>query len=247
MKYFIVLIILYGLWKGFKGFLAAKKAFSKTWLSHINSSLMLLVGIQFSYLILQSYQGRIYENDAITLAFPLREGKYYIASGGSNGVLNNHYGRGSRTQLYALDINKLGKYSKVSHGLGSTRNEYHHIFGEPVYAPCNGKVIEIKDGVADNLGSSMKVTPADGQGNFIVLDCQGTVVSLVHLKQNSLKVKLGDNIVTGTLLASVGNSGFSQEPHLHLQAARIKGDSVLEGVPMEFDQIKPYRNMVIQY
>ena len=247
LKYIVVLIMLYGIWRVFRLIPLTKRKFSRTWIRHIGGGLMFFIGLLFSYLILQAYQGRIFNKEAVALTFPLRDGDYYIASGGSNRVLNNHYGRGSLSQLYAIDINKMGRYSKVSSGLGPTLNESHYIFGEPVYAPCSGKVIEIKDGVEDNLGSSMMVSSADGQGNYIVLNCDGTMVSLVHLKQNSLQVKLGDNINPGTLLASVGNSGFSQEPHLHIQAARIKGDSVLEGVPLEFDQKKPYRNMLLQY
>ena len=246
LKYFILLIIFYGLWKGIRAFIKSGITLSKSWISQIKNMFLFIIGILFSYLILRAYQGRVYKDESVVLEFPLRDGRYYIASGGSNPVINNHFGKGSRSQQYALDINKIGRFSKISRGLGPSGSESHYIFGEPVYAPCSGKVIELKDGVADNLGTSMQVSPADGQGNFVVLDCQGVMISLVHLKHRSLRVNVGDFIETGTLLAAVGNSGFSQEPHLHLQAMRIKSDTVMVGIPMEFDEIKPYRNMLIR-
>jgi murein DD-endopeptidase MepM/ murein hydrolase activator NlpD len=39
-----------------------------------------------------------------------------------------------------------------------------------------------------------------------------------HLKQNAVFVKEGDKVVTGQPLGCAGNSGFSIEPHLHMQA-----------------------------
>jgi len=40
---------------------------------------------------------------------------------------------------------------------------------------------------------------------------------LGHLKQGSVTVKVGDVVWRGQPLAAVGNSGHTNEPHLHLQ------------------------------
>ena len=37
-----------------------------------------------------------------------------------------------------------------------------------------------------------------------------------------------------TPLGLIGLSGFAQEPHLHIQAARYNSDSVLVGIPIKF-------------
>jgi pimeloyl-ACP methyl ester carboxylesterase len=74
-------------------------------------------------------------------------------------------------------------------------------------------------------------------GNHVVLDCAGTVVTLAHLRQGSLSVRQGQRVEQGTVVASVGNSGESREPHLAISARR-RGTALLlggEAMPMRFD------------
>ena len=45
----------------------------------------------------------------------------------------------------------------------------------------------------------------------------GRYVVLAHLRQDSVTVQVGDLVRLGQPLAAVGNSGHTNEPHLHLQ------------------------------
>ena len=99
--------------------------------------------------------------------------------------------------------------------------------------------------VEDNAGTSLNVSAEDGSGNHLSIDCDGTIVSLLHLQSGSLVVATGDSVVAGQELAQVGNSGFSQEPHLHLQAAVANQESKLVGVPMRFGTRVPVRNDIL--
>ncbi|EAR16455.1 M23 family metallopeptidase [Robiginitalea biformata] len=195
---------------------------------------LLLAGL-LAYPVYQLVAGRTYPDAAVPLTFPLRDGRYYIASGGSNVWINNHHRASTPAQRYALDINKLEKWGMATQSLWATENSAHAIFGAPVYAPCKGRVLEVKSHVPDNRCTSMDVAPEDGMGNYVVLDCDGTIIHLVHLQHNRVAVAPGQRVLTGDRLGSVGNSGFSQEPHLHFQAARYQADFTLVGVPMEFE------------
>ena len=245
VKYLLLVIILWQGWHFFRSVRTKKKLLPKGLFRNLKNSALFIFGLIFTFLIVRAYQGRYYSEESVSLQFPLKSGEFYIASGGSNQVLNNHFNRGSKSQRYALDINLVQRFGRISFSLGPGVNEDHYVFGKEVYAPCTGKIIELENGVADNFGGNMDVSPGQGQGNFIVLDCYGTVVSLVHLKKNSVQVSLGQQIQVGEQLAEVGNSGFSQEPHLHLQAAQWSKDSLLLGVPMEFNGDMPYRNQTI--
>jgi murein DD-endopeptidase MepM/ murein hydrolase activator NlpD len=60
------------------------------------------------------------------------------------------------------------------------------------------------------------------------------------LKKDSIQVNKGDIVEVGTLLAQVGNSGTTSEPHLHIQhQGNYPSDSVFlitdEGLPMIFE------------
>lgn len=244
-KYFLLLIIGISFYLFIIRFQSIRKSFPKGIGRNLKNSLLLIFAVLFGILFSKTFIGRSYEQSVVSLDFPLKDGTYYIASGGSNGVLNNHFGKGSKSQWFALDINQLGDQGRISSGFGFSDNEIHYIFGKPVYAPCDGRVIELENEVPDNLGTNMNVSAQNGRGNFIFLDCDRTVISLVHLKMGSVQMKLGDEVQVGHLLAEVGNSGFSQEPHLHLQAASWDRDSLMVGIPIEFDGERPYRNVLL--
>ena len=86
-------------------------------------------------------------------------------------------------------------------------------FGSPVLAPADGRIVEVTDGYAD--------TPPGTNGdhpNNLVVDIGGDrYVVMGHLKQGSVTVQVGDVVHQGQPLAAVGNSGHTNEPHLHLQ------------------------------
>jgi len=190
--------------------------------------------------------GLSYGGDPAELTLPLKNGTYYVASGGSSKVLNGHMRSRPTAQQFALDINKLGALGGASRNILSSDNEGHHIFGESVFAPCEGEVTSSAADIADNRGSSMDVSVEDGSGNHVTIDCGGLVVSMLHLKQGSVTATEGQRVVTGDLVGQVGNSGFSQEPHLHLQASVRGSDNRTVGVPIGFGGALPVRNSLIR-
>ena len=203
---------------------------------NIKVGLTVLLLLLFTSMNFNAYRGRYYSGDnAIELSFPLRNGIFYVASGGSNKLINNHMRDYPNAQEFALDINKLGKYKGISNKFLSTKNEDHYIFSDTVFCPCNGKIIEIKNSVKDNLSGSMDVGPEDGTGNFVNIYCKGGVfVFIPHFKQYSILVTKNMKVNEGTPLGLVGISGFSQEPHLHIQASKFLSDTNLVGIPILF-------------
>ena len=202
-----------------------------------NITIGLTGALLFLFIIMDinAFRGRYYPDGGIELNFPLRNGLFYVASGGSSKMINNHMRGQPNSQEYALDINKLGKYKGVSKKILSTKKTDHYIFSDTVYCPCNGKIVEIKNYVKDNLSVSMNVSPEDGTGNFVNIYCKGGVyVFIPHFKQHSILVFKNMIVKEGTPLGLVGLSGFTQEPHLHIQASRYFSDSNLIGIPIKF-------------
>jgi len=96
------------------------------------------------------------------------------------------------------------------------RLEDYYCYGIPVSAPLSGKVVRISDGIPDNeIG---EIDLEKNWGNTIILDHgEGLFSALSHLKPGSIKVKEGDTIEKGEIIANCGNSGRSPYPHLHFQ------------------------------
>ncbi len=63
-----------------------------------------------------------------------------------------------------------------------------------------------------------KVDPKVMEGNHIRLRCGDVEIVLAHLKRDSLRVREGQQVATGQIIGAVGNSGMSDEPHLHIHA-----------------------------
>ncbi|MCB0638888.1 MAG: urea transporter [Lewinella sp.] len=96
------------------------------------------------------------------------------------------------------------------------RLEDYYCYGKPVIAPADGRVAEIMDQIEDNPIGETNLQ--QNWGNSILIDHGFSLYSqLSHLRPGSIKVNKGDTVKKGQLLAQVGSTGRSPEPHLHFQ------------------------------
>ena len=112
-------------------------------------------------------------------------------------------------------------------------------FGCNVLAPAPGKVIKAVDG---NLDSPKANEPpivtnyyledlTRACGNYVITDHgHGVWSCLAHLRNGSVKVKVGDEIIVGQIIGELGNSGFSSGPHLHIHF--MDGPDLLTASPL---------------
>ena len=116
---------------------------------------------------------------------------------------------------HALDFVKADRNGKTFKERGLELEDYY-CFNEPVYTPINGYVVATCDSVKDNpIG---QVENQSNWGNYVLVrSYYGFYALVAHLKKDSVCVKVGDYISTGTKIGLCGNSGYSQEPHIHLQ------------------------------
>jgi murein DD-endopeptidase MepM/ murein hydrolase activator NlpD len=173
---------------------------------------------------------------SIALAFPVSNVDWYIAQGGGVPVLNHH--SAVRAQAYALDIVALNGFGTRATGLHAGDLEDYAIYGEAVVAPCSGRDISARGDLADLKPSERD--PANLAGNHVVIVCYGATIILAHLKPGSIEVAAGEEVRAQARVGTVGNSGNTDEPHLHIHAVRgtVAGRAVshtAEPVPMRFD------------
>jgi hypothetical protein len=144
------------------------------------------------------------------LSLPFK-GRWLVAWGGDTRELNQHHDEPN--QRFAFDLLGVGEDGETKRGDG-TRNGDYYAFGRELFAPADGTIIEVIEGVHDNTPGSMN--PYSAVGNCVVIQHREAEVSvLAHLKRGSIVVKVGDKVTRGQLLGQCGNSGNSSEPHLH--------------------------------
>jgi hypothetical protein len=212
----------------------------------------LIVSAVLSYFIVGAVRAHFYDETPVTLAFPFKNGTYAVFEGGNGKVsslMNYHYGasihQGARTNLsmrYAVDITKVTRWGNDADGFLPMKNERYAVFNQVVYSPCDGEVSEVEDKWPNE-------TPWSGKapynvGNHILITSNDFAVLMGHLQKGSMLVKPGDRVTKGQPIAQAGNSGWTSQPHLHIQAMKKSTGSFWgwEGLPIFFDGKNPIKN-----
>jgi hypothetical protein len=186
----------------------------------------ILFAVLFAALAGLVYRGHMAPPNSVDLVFPLKGGKYCVIQGGSNFVTNPFHN--FVDSEYSLDIVKLNRFGNRGNGVSPRDVEGYEIFGETVYSPCDGFVVTAVDTVSDN--TPPRANALSPLGNHVVITSGATQIVIAHLMQASLMVSAGDSIARGQPIGRVGNSGYSNEPHLHLQVLLYHAGA---GVPAE--------------
>lgn len=101
--------------------------------------------------------------------------------------------------------------------------------GVDVLAAADGKVLRVRDGVADISVKDIGAVAVKNQecGNGLVIEHAGGLsTQYCHMAKGSLTVKPGDFVRVGQPIGRVGLSGNTEYPHLHLTVKQ--GDVVID-------------------
>jgi hypothetical protein len=108
--------------------------------------------------------------------------------------------------------------------------------GVYVLAAAPGTVAATRDGMADTPVTTATRDAIRGRecGNAVRVDHGGGWQTLYcHLKRGSIRVRQGDRVTTGDMLAEVGLSGLTNAPHVHLGV--LKDGEIVD--PFHLDSI----------
>jgi murein DD-endopeptidase MepM/ murein hydrolase activator NlpD len=189
---------------------------------------------------------QVREAPPLSIGPPLRGGDW-IAEGGPS---NSSYHRRARmavdgvlyfAQRFAIDYVKVTPDGHTHTG-DLKKNSNYLCYGAEILAVADGKIVALKDSVPENtpdpVARAVQITMDTAGGNFVALDLGYHRYALYgHLIPGSLKVKAGDSVKRGQVLASLGNSGNSTEPHLHFQIADQPSFLGANGLPYLYDEV----------
>ena len=147
-------------------------------------------------------------------------------------------GRPWIAQRFAIDWIRIAPDGQPFQG-DPAKNANWAAYGAPVLAVADGRIVDLRDGIPENDPTSdTKAVPINletATGNHIVLDLGGGQFALyAHLKTASLRVRIGDRVTRGQVLALVGNSGNADAPHLHFHVMSAASPLAAEGLPYVF-------------
>lgn len=204
------------------------------------------------FFIVGAIRSFYFDEKPVDLAFPLKNGVYAVFEGGNgkaSSLMNYHYGGAihkgagvNRSMKYAVDITKLSIWGNDAHGFLPKENEKYMIFNEGVGSPCDGQVFDVVDQWPNEIPWGDKAPY--NVGNRIVIQSGDFLVLMGHLQRGSIQVKAGERVKKGQPIAKVGNSGWTQQPHLHIQAMKMSTGSFWsgEGLPIYMDGKNAVKN-----
>lgn len=172
------------------------------------------------------YPDNVPEEKGVVLEKPVKNGIYF---GGKDYIEHAIW----PSERYAFDI------LATPYGIKSKELNDYGIYCADVSAPIDGEIIDVKEDEEDAVPNSEKFKSLLGNYIVIRIDQTKTYLILAHLEKKSVKVKCGDHIKTGEIIAQVGNSGTTSEPHLHIQHQEnnpkdVKYQTCAKGLPITF-------------
>ncbi len=125
-----------------------------------------------------------------------------------------------------------GFHGKYSHTGGDSFSiDFKMPEGTPVLAAREGVVVGIKDD--SDIGGADKKFEWDA--NYILIrHSDGTLGHYVHLQKDGVRVKIGQTVVAGDVIALSGNTGHSTGPHLHFAVFRAQSGKQRETFPIKY-------------
>lgn len=196
-----------------------------------------------------------HNTDLQSLSAPVR-GEGWLASDGPSNDRDNHHrrgvlvidGRAVDSRRYAIDW-MLTRDGNTLSGDRAVRSNFY-AYGQPVYAAANAVVSSAKDGQPENVPAlpaefhpAVPITLDTAGGNNLVLDLgHGQYAYYFHLQTGSVRVKPGDHVHRGQVIARIGVSGDATVPHLHFEVTTSPQILAGDGVPYEIDHFRLKRD-----
>ena len=161
----------------------------------------------------------------------------WTSTNATPGAGNGHYL--NPNQRFAIDFQisvDLAPGQRSNHQGDGSKNSDYYAYGQDILAPAEGTVVQVVDGVPENPPGVTDIYYRFG--NAITLSIgNGEYAVLAHLQTGSTKVRVGDRVTRGQVLARCGNSGNSTAPHLHFQLSDSPTLSLAASLPAQFVRV----------
>jgi hypothetical protein len=119
---------------------------------------------------------------------------------------------GDAVMMNAWDFRRVDEKGRFFSGPPAELKSYY-TFEQPVYACADGDVYQVHGDFPDNPVGGLGAL--ERSNSVLIKHANGERSVVGHLEKGSLRVKVGDHVKQGQLLAVLGNSGRSVTPHLH--------------------------------
>lgn len=147
-------------------------------------------------------------------------------------------GKASIPGRFAIDFMLLDDAGKLAKGDDDQIANWYG-YGLDVLAVAAGTVVSCNNDFPESptLSGHPRYPAEKATGNYVCLKIDsGQYVFYEHLKPGSLRVKAGQQVAKGEVIASLGFTGQTSGPHLHFHVADKPSPLGAEGLSFVFEQ-----------
>lgn len=144
-------------------------------------------------------------------------------------------------ERFAIDFIQFDANGNMYRNNDPSKNENWISYGANIYSVADGKVIAVKDGLADNKppGRDYPITFNTIAGNYVIIDIgHHQYAFYAHFIPQSITVRVGDHVNKGEVIGRLGNSGNSDAPHLHFHIIDQANPLLGQGIPYGFAEFE---------
>jgi murein DD-endopeptidase MepM/ murein hydrolase activator NlpD len=178
----------------------------------------------------------------IVIGPPLEGGGWVAGNGCCDGLGHRRAGLPLNGRFYvsqrtAIDWVRIDDQNRAIAGEPG-QNESDLAYGQKAIAVKDGRVVSVLDGLPDRVPGRLPTdtTMQNVTGNHVILDLGGGLFAFyAHLKPGSVRVREGDRVRRGQMLALTGNSGNTTGAHLHFHVMDTPSALAAEGIPYVID------------
>jgi len=187
---------------------------------------------------------KVDRRDVVVVGPPLRGSNYLAADSCCDATRHTRAalpinGEVWLAQRYSVDYEQLDANNRVYNGKKKVDN--YTIYGQKAIAAADGTVVKVVDGLPEQKPGVFpeNISLDEADGNSVILDIGGGNYALyAHFQPGTIRVKEGERVKRGDVLALVGNSGNSLAPHLHFHVMSGPQPLASNGLPYEVDSFK---------
>jgi murein DD-endopeptidase len=195
--------------------------------------------------VLDNFRIRVSAAKPIVIGAPLRGGPWICGNGPAYNSVHQYLtvreGKVRIAQRFAIDFKKVdaGGNALPSPFPDEITNKMFYGYGAEVLAVADGVVAFVKDGIPENVPQvsgeikpAVPITRETVSGNSVTIDLgKSRYAFYAHLQPGSIRVKVGDRVRKGQVIALLGNSGNAVGPHLHFHIGDANSLNGSEGIP----------------